>query len=246
MKQKINALVLGIVRHSDRTDVVTLYSRQQGRISVAIPARSTTRRRSANPALMPLSVIEGEISKKTGSELWRLWSFSLSEPLNKLHIDPAKTAIGMFVAEFLAHLLREQTPDPGLWNAVMESLRILDREQNQYRIANFHIVLLWQMMTPAGIVPDINSHASDGSEQWLDMRSGRYTSIRPQHNDIVQPRYASIPLLLHRLTFRNSHCLRISGEDRYMLCEWILRYYAVHLPGMGSIRSHHILHTLFS
>ncbi len=244
MRQKIDALVLGLVRHSERTDVATLYTRQLGRLSVAVPVAKGPRRRGANPPLMPLSVIEGEVSDRPGSELARLWRFSLLEPFVAMRADPLKSAVAMFVGEFLGRLLREQAPDPALWQAVYAALRRLDAETDPRRTANFHIVLLWQMLAPAGIIPDLTSRRS-GEEQWLDMRSGLYTSIRPPHGDVLPPRHADLPPLLARLTLANSHALCLSGEDRYLVCEALLHYYAVHLPGLGTVRSHHILRELF-
>ncbi len=244
MKKKILALVVNIVRHSDTTDVATLYSREEGRLSVAVPARSKGRR-STNPPLMPLTVIEGEVSSRTGMELMRLWRFSIAEPLGALHSDPAKIAVGMFMSEFLGRLLREQAPDPAVWRAVATALLRLNEEENPLRVANFHIIFLWQMLPPAGIMPDIGSFRADEPQQWLDMRSGIYTSLRPGHSDVVVPQYAGVPLLLERLNFRSSHCLRITGEQRSLLADALLHYYAVHLPGMGGMKSHRVLTEVF-
>lgn len=244
MRQKIDALVLGLVRHSERTDVATLYTRQLGRLSVAVPAARGPRRRGANPPLMPLSVIEGEVSTRPGSELASLWRFSLLDPFAAMRADPLKSAVAMFAGEFLGRLLREQAPDQALWQAVYSALGRLDAETDPRRVANFHIVLLWQMLAPAGITPDLTSRRR-GEEQWLDMRTGLYTSIRPAHADVLLPRYADVPLLLARLSFANSHALRLTGEQRYLVCEALLHYYAVHLPGLGSVRSHHVLRELF-
>lgn len=245
MKEKIEALVLGLVRHNDQTDVATLYTRGQGRVSVAVPARPS-RRRTANPALMPLSVIEGEISRRSPGSMGKLWRFSLTDPLPRLRLDPVKTAVGMFVAEFLGHLLREQAPDSTMWRAVVTALRWLDKEENSRRTANFHIVMLWHLLAPAGIIPDTASFRTGKGPQWLDMRSGSYTSVKPSHGDVVAPKYASLPLLLARINFRNSHLLRLSGQQRYQLCEALIHYYSVHLPGIGNMHSHHILRDIFN
>lgn len=244
MRQKVQAIVLGIVRHNERTDVATLYTQQAGRLSVAVPAAKGSRRRSGNPPLMPLSVIEGEVGRRPGSELASLWCFSLTEPFASMRADPYKSAVAMFTGEFLDRLLREHAPDPTIWHAVMGAMKRLDAETDPRRVANFHIVMLWQMLAPAGIIPDLTSRRPR-EEQWLDMRTGLYTSIRPSHGDIVVPAYADLPLLLARLNFGNSHALRLNGEQRYLLCEALLHYYAVHLPGLGRVRSHHILRTLF-
>lgn len=244
MKQKIQALVLSRVRHSDTTDVAVLYAKSQGRVSVAVPAPSPRRKRS-NPPLMPLSVIETEIDSKFTPALPRMWRFSIIEPMGRLHIEPAKSAIGIFITEFLGHLIKEQNPDPALWQAVVDALRILDAEKNATRVANFHIVLLWQLLAPVGIVPDLDRY-NPKEDLWLDMRGGCYTSIRPLHADVLPPQFASLPPTLARLNFRNSHKLILSGEQRYNLCRELLHYYSVHLPGLGNLHSHHILRTLFS
>ena len=243
MRQKIEGIVLGIVRHNENTDVATLYTREMGRVGVAVPAAKRMRR-GGNAPLMPLSVIEGEVSRRQGSDLLRMWRFATVEGWSALRNDPMKVAVGMFVCEFLNRLLREQAPDAPLWRGGVNMLRLLDGEHNPVRVANFHLVLLWQMLYPAGIVPDLSSRRR-GETQWLDMRRGIYVGVRPSHSDVVAPQWADVPPLLARLTFRNSHRLRLTGDDRYLICEALLHYYAVHLPGLGALKSHHVLRTLF-
>lgn len=244
MRQKETAIVVNIIRHSDTTDIATLYSRESGRISVAVPARGS-RRRGGFPPLTPLTIIEGEVSRRAGAELMRLGRFGILEPLGALHREPEKIAVGMFVSEFLSRLLREQVADAAVWRTVSGALTMLNYETNRMRVANFHIVFLWQMLSPSGIVPDTGSYTDTEAAQWLDMRRGIYTTVKPSHSDVVSPQYADVPLLLSRLTFRNSHCLRLTGEQRTQLVDVLLHYYMVHLPGLGSMRSHHVLSEVF-
>lgn len=246
MDTKIKALVLSVVRHSDTTHIITLYSRQHGRMAVAIPAAAGKRNRS-NPPLMPLSVITGELSPRPTAGLHRLRQYSLLIPMMSLHLDPLKTTVSLFLAEFLTHLLREQVADTQMWNYIITALECFDKEDNPQRAANFHIVFLWHLLSRTGIMPDTGSYdALTSLPQWLDMRTGTYTTQRPAHSDVVTPRFAHLPLILARINFRNSSVLSLSGEQRYSLLQALIHYYSVHLPGFGNLKSHHILRDVFS
>lgn len=235
MNRTVKGIVLKRTRHSDKSDILTLYTPEEGRIGVACPAPSARRR-----SFPLLSIIEGTLPSHSRSGISRLGSPSMREPFPSLRSHPGKTAVSLFIADFLDHLLQLQEPEPALWNFIAASLRFFDSSDSGW--ADFHISFLSRLTRAAGIFPDI--------ESWkpgciFDMRAGKYLSSLPSHRDIFQGEAARIPLLLSRLSPGHRFHLHLNGSLRYSILEGILRYYSLHLPGMEGVKSHRILSSIF-
>lgn len=237
MRTKIKGIVLNIVKHSDRHNVVNLYTPTHGRITCVAPAGG---QRSKLPRLMLLSTIETEINFSSTRELQQLRTYALSDVHPSLYTDPMKMTIAIFLADFLNHLLKEAQPDAGIWKFIQGSLSLLDISRLS---PNFHLVFISAIAPFVGIQPDLEGC---NSNKWFDMRAGRYTAVAPPHNDFLPPGMSHWPSLLSRLTYYNADCLRLSGEQRYQILESILHYYALHIPGIASMKSHHVMREIFT
>lgn len=241
MYEKFRAIVLSTVRHSDKTNIVSLYTDTRGHLSVAVQAPAQTRGgRLRAAALMPLSVIEGEVNFNGVSILLPMRRFSSLRANTRIIGNPFKSAIAMFVSEFLMRLLRESPADETLWNFLAVSIATLDATTEP---ANFLPTFLSLLTRYTGIRPDTADY-HDGAV--FDMREGRFAEFHPLHNDTVSGDEARVLLLLSRLSYRNYTLIRMSVESRRRILNGLLHYYAVHFPGLERLRSPEILSGLFS
>ena len=241
MHQRFNAIVLGTVRHSDRVSIIHLYTDTHGRMAAVIPAGGSSRAsRMRRAATMPLSVIEGEINFRTDRELQTLGRYTLARPNNGIYGNPAKSAVALFIAEFLSNTLREALPDPLLWQFLDTSVRELDTTP---AAANFHLAFLSRMTAFAGITPDTGDYTPHAR---FDMREGRYTDHTPPHADVLAGEEARMPLLLSKLDYVNCRRLRMSADTRRRLLAGLIRYYAIHIPGADRFNSTEILRQVFA
>lgn len=240
MKEKITFIVLGTVHHSDTTDILTLYSREHGRLSVTSrtgAGRSAAMRRAM---LQPLSVLTGEVDFRRDRELHRLGAVSAANPLRGVRTDPAKNCTSIFIAEFLSRLLRETEPDTRLFDGLVARLETFSAMRRG--AANFHLALLIELLEPAGIRPDIRQHPD---QIWFDMREGKFSASPPLHPDFLPPAdSARLPALM-RMTCRNCRLYRFDGTARRHLLSRLLQYYSCHLPGTSTMRSPDILRQIF-
>lgn len=240
MHSTLKAIVLGTVRHSDRVNIVSLYTDTLGRISVVAPASGTSRAaRLRRAALMPLSVIETDINIHPTRELQSLGRTSLLRPNNGIAGHPLKSALALFAADFLSHLLRDADADPMLWRAIVRGIEALNRCPNP---ANWHITFLSQLTTPLGIRPDVSGCDGDSV---FDMREGRYVRFTPTHRDVLTDDEADAPRLLSRLNYDNFHRLRLTRTRRQRMLDGLLKYYAIHIPGVSMEKSLQVLRALF-
>lgn len=241
MTEKIQAIVLGSVRHSDRASIVNVYTRTRGRMSLLVNAGAGKSARRSAAMVMPLAQIEFECDMAGTRELRRPKGMAFAYSYRNLYFSPAKNAIGIFMAEFLTRLLREADPDPLAFRYISESLVALDALPGA--AANFHITFLAGLTTFMGIAPDLESYRPGAM---FDMRSGVYTRMHPGHKDILTGDEARAPLLMSRLGYANMHRLRLRRADREAMLAGLLRYWGIHFPGTGNLRSADILSTLFS
>lgn len=242
MKNKIKAIVLGRIKHSEKSDIITLYSLEAGRIVALTPARVSRSRRTSSSLLFPLCMIESEININPTLELQKLNTFSIIRSWHNIYFHPVKNAMALFISEFLNRLLRESIPDNPLWNFIVNSISLLDSMTENDGLACFHLAFCISLLGFAGIMPDV-SNSSD--KPFFDMRYASYTDLRPMHKDVIGGRYAHIPALIARMNFRNMKLFRLSKQQRDRILDGILYYYAIHLPGFDSMKSPKVLKELF-
>lgn len=241
MIEKIQAIVLGRVRHSDRNEIVTLYTRSRGRMAVVSACGAGKRGRMRSASLQPLAVIEADMDIRPQQELQTLRRFGSATVWRNIYFHPVRSSIVLFMAEFLGRLCRECSPDAAMWDFIYGSVAILDTAPTA-QLANHHIALLVSLLSFSGIMPDVATWAPG---RWFDMRGGVYCDFPPAHGDRLMPEDAAVSVKLLRMDFLNARRYRFSREQRRRITEALLRYYAVHFPGISGLRSLEILVEVF-
>lgn len=239
--ERIHGIVTDIVRHSDRHNIVTLFTREKGSVSFLTSARSGRSDKIRNARLQLLSVVESDVNFKGTSRLPSLSSVTTVDVWKDMYFNPVKGAIVMFIAEFLHRYLREAAPDPLFWDFVRESLRILD--ERRVGTSNFHISFLKSALQFAGISPDMSDYEKG---DYFDMCSGVFVAERPAHNYFLYPEEASFLPKFMRINFNNDKFFRFRAGERKRVMGSLLRYYSVHFPGMAAMRSPSVLAEVFS
>ncbi|MDE6009605.1 MAG: DNA repair protein RecO C-terminal domain-containing protein [Muribaculaceae bacterium] len=239
MIEKISGIVLDVTRHSDRHNVVTLFTRSRGRISFLSGAGGGRAGRLRNSRLQLLSVIETDINFRQNAELQKLGAFSLSYIWSGIYFHPVKSMITLFISDFLNRLLRASMSDPALYDYIVNSLRLFDgMEQGAF---DFHIAFLASLLPFMGIQPD-SSDWHPGS--YFDMRNGTFTDHRPPHVDFLQGDEARVAAQMSDIDFANISALSLDHASRRTLLDTLMRYYSIHYPGISSLPSLDILRQL--
>ena len=240
MAEKIIGIVLNIRKYNDRNCVVTLFTRQRGRLSFISPIGTGKAGNARRARLQPLAIIETEISYRPHAELQRLGALSTSEIWRDIYFHPAKRAIALFISEFLYRLLNATMPDELLFDFLIHSFRLLD--QMNERIEDFHLVFLVSLLSFSGIQPDVRRF-QDGFV--FDFDSGSFVPEFEAKGPRLKGEEAKAVNFVSRLNFSNMKSLRLTSANRRQILYGLLNYYSYHFPGIGALKSPDILREVF-
>lgn len=240
MGEKIRGIVLNVRKYNDRNSIVTLYTRERGRVSFISAMGSGKASNSRRARLQPLSLIETEVNFKASTELQRLGAINTPEVWNDLYFHPVKIAVALFISEFLYKLLNDTTPDGRLFDFLEKSIRFLDRMEAG--VSNFYIPFLVSMLTFSGIQPD-TSQLSRGNV--FEFASGAFVPEKEAKGIFMKGEEGEAVKFVCRINFNNMKCLRLNGTNRRQILYGLLNYYSYHFPGLGNMKSPDVLRETF-
>lgn len=241
MLQKFHGVVLYVVKYSDKSNIVHVYTEQAGQMSFLIPAVRRSRKAAVNPVLFrPFSLLEFEADVRPRSALSpvreaRLWHSSDSIPFH-----PYKMGISMFLSEFLYRVLQEEGENRPLFAYLVNSVRWLDACGKDF--SNFHLVFLIRLTRFLGFYPNIE-HYTEGC--CFDMLNACFVKDTPSHGLFLSPWESSRIISLMRMNYETMHLFAMSRTDRSRCLEVIIRYYRLHLPAFPELKSLDVLAELF-
>ncbi|MDE7407698.1 MAG: DNA repair protein RecO [Muribaculaceae bacterium] len=240
MLTTLHIITLNTVKYSDRTSILTAYSRESGRISFAIQAgngREAARRRAL---LMPLSVVECVADVVPGRELLTMREPRALMPAHMVHMDAARSVIALFICDVLGAVLRESQPDELMWDFVADAVAHLNDESVQ--VANFPLAFMVLLSRFTGVEPDWSGW-STGSV--FDMSDGIFRATPPLHRYWLGVSESALAASLGRITWRNMRVYRFNREQRARILDMILQYYTLHYANLSNLKSIEVLHALF-
>ncbi len=239
---KIRFIALRVTRYNDRQNILTAYSRELGRVSLAVPAgrgRDAGRLRALS---MPLRLVECEADPRAGREIMPLRQAVAVETCSSVWSHPLKQMMAMFLAEVMAVVTRDNAAaDEGLYSFLEGTVKVLDLMRDD-RLGNFHICFLCHLGRLMGVEPDI--------ETWrqgylLDMRDGQWRGSMPIHGDALTHEESLLAARLSRMTYANQHIYRFTREQRARTLDLLMRYLSIHLAPLTGVKSLEVLRGMF-
>lgn len=241
MKQVVSIVALRCVRYNDSHNILTVYSRENGRMALLLAAgggKEAVRRRSL---LQPLSMAEIEVNVMRGHDIHRIGEVRPLGTHHSVAVNPLKASVAMFLAEVLGIVLREGGADARVFDFIASSITVLNELPGD-RVANFHLRFLWGLADLLGIAPDTGSYAPG---RVFDFAAGRWGVSAPLHNDCLIGMESDFVARLGRMTYGNMHRFRLSRSERDRAITGILHYYSIHHTPMDGVKSLDILRSIF-
>jgi DNA repair protein RecO (recombination protein O) len=119
------AVVLRAVDYGESDRVVTLLTRERGKLAAFARAARASRRRFGG-ALEPFTVVAAELVERRESELWTLDSVSPRRSFGAIRGDLARIACAAHACEVARALVRDAEPHPELFDLLVDYLAALD------------------------------------------------------------------------------------------------------------------------
>lgn len=240
MLSKTRGIVLHFIPYNDKYAIIYMYTEGFGRVSYLISRNRGKKSPISKALFMPLSILEMEVDHQNKRELQRIKEVKPCFPISNIPAHPIKNVLGLFIAEILYRVVKEQEPDNRLFGFLYDSIYLL--EKTEEGIANFHLVFLLNLPLYLGVFPHMETFQE---ASYFDMLSGTFTDQVPMHSHYLNPQESVFFARLLRISYENMSLYSFSRQNRVEIINHILEYYRLHLPEFPEIKSLAILQSLF-
>ncbi len=234
--QTTQAIVLRSIRHGDSTVVLKAYTRRFGPRSYLV---RTGKKGARMAMLQPLNRLEVVVREDPDRDLTALREIRVEKPFTRIHADPLRSALALFIQEVLYKVLREGSCDEQLYRFLDEALQGLDSFDD---IRHFPSLFLIHMAAHLGF----GMEGPGEGEDRFDLLEGHFLRGDAPHGHTVGP---PLSLALARLLACGD--LRTQApvlplEQRRQLLDHLLLYFRLHVEGLGELRSPAMLQQVLS
>ena len=238
MQAKTEAIVLKTFKYSETSIIAKIYTQEFGLLSFMVHGVRKKKSKFSASLFQPLQILSLEINYKTKSNLHNIKDISLSEGVQNIHSNIIKSSIAFFLAELVSKTVREEEENENLFRFLHNSIVFLEAAEDT-EISNFHLIFLIGLSRYLGFYPN------NSDMPYFNTLTGNFEqAYNTQYcfNDIE----SSVLKQLLEQNYSNSQNLNINKECRQSLLVGILKFYHIHLPEMGEIKSLDVLKMVFS
>ncbi|NJM93292.1 MAG: DNA repair protein RecO [Cytophagales bacterium] len=229
MLVKTRGIVFTFIRYGDSSIIVKVFTEELGLQSYVVNGVRSPKAQSKMALFQPLTLLDLVVYHHPGKDLHRLSEHRCAYSFVSIPFDIKKTAIALFLAEFLTRGLREEGRAAELFSFLDQSIRILDTQTEHY--SNFHLSFLLRLAKFLGFDP-VNS-----GEIYLQILKHTPDKV------VAEQEQQAINFFLDQ-PFGTS--CNMSNEMRRDLLQIILDFYALHLDHIGTLRSLAVLREVLS
>ncbi len=223
MLLKSFAVALHYFPYRDTSVIARFFTENHGLQSFIASGVRSSKSRLSPGLFQPLSLVDLVHYHHPNKDLHRLSEIRPNRILQSIPLHPAKSAMAMFVAEYLSRVLRDQVENPPLFALLTQWIVGLDSRCERFESA--HLALVWHSFSSLGIAP----------ENWEVMFQS--AQLRAEEPALLRDFFTSDDL------FEN---LRLSSHRKQFVLDYLLRYTSEQLEGMGELKSLPVLRQLFS
>ena len=238
MLVKTQAIVLKTYKYSETSIIAKIFTRKYGLLSFMVHGVRKKKSKFSASMFQALQVLDIEIQYKTKSNLHSIRDLSLSEGIQSIHSKIVKSSIAFFLAEVVSKTVREEEANEELFNFLHNSVVFLEKAEDDI-ISNFHMVFLISLSKYLGFYPNYSK------KLYFNIFTGGFENNYNSQYCFDEKETDLFGKLL-KLNYSSCQQISINQEQRRSLISGILRFYSIHLPEMGEIKSLEVLEVVFS
>ena len=242
---KTKGIVLRTVKYGETSVIVTIFTELFGvRPYLVNGVRKSTKKGSGKANLFqPAAILDMIVYHNELKNLQRIrefrWGFLYSHILS----DVKKNAVALFLIELLTKCLKQPEANPDLFQFTEDIFMHLD-SSTENAAANLPLFFALHLTVFLGL--RMNDNYSD-SKTFLDLQEGGFVDEKPHHPYFVEDKEARITShILKVMQPEELEDTMLNHEFRKSLLYVYEKYYALHIPDFGSLRSLPVLSELFS
>ena len=240
MIHKTRGIVLHTTRYGESSLVVHCYTEDYGRQSLMLKGVRKSRKQNRSNLFQPLFILDFEVYHKNTREMQLVKEVTRAIPMNSIPYDITKSTQAIFMAEVLYRVVKEQEPNPMLAHFLISSIQYLDALEEPS--ADFHIIFLFQLSKYLGFYPQNNYGQI---HKYFDLSSGLFKTHVGDPEIYLDGALSKLWSRFIELDYQNVKEAGFNSVQRKVILEKLVRYYKLHVEGMGDIRSLVVLHDFF-
>ncbi|MEE2918964.1 MAG: DNA repair protein RecO C-terminal domain-containing protein [Bacteroidota bacterium] len=229
------AIVIGGVAYGDRSRIVRLLTEAHGVVPLWVPNASKSK------ALWhPMAVVEiVDLRQGKSGGLWTAREWKRSAPQLMYRREPARSAVGFFIAEVLSHSLEEGAPAPEVHHLACLAANWLDAASD---IPWIHVKFMAEFVHALGLLPQ-----EPPVSGWpLDISTGEYVRAELAPKTAVDAATVRGMREIVGMDFGEVHRLNWAREQRKALVLGAHRYVQAQLGKSRELKSYDVLEALFA
>ena len=235
-------IMIGAVRHNDRTSVAHIFTRDHGMVPFIWFLSKSGKNASRNTLLQPLTQLEYQAEYIPTESLQHIKEAKNCSPYRDIPRNPMKSSISLFLSEFLTHALRSEQNNPSLFRYLTESLGWLDSAQDG-SYANFHIAFMIGVAAYTGICPNADDYTPGAI---LDLREGCFSLLEPKHTEWLNRELSYKLFLLMDPDLDAIKDAPLTSQERVLLLNALNTWFRLHVPSFPILKSIEVLEAVFS
>lgn len=208
-------IVLHTTKFGENSIVVHTLSRDYGRRSFLVRGAG----KKVMSLLLPLNILEAEITESTKSTLYTARNLTSRHPLLGIRNNIYKNTMTMFLSEVIYRTIKEGAQEHDLFEWCRGQILLLSAMESDF--SNFHIRFLLELSVALGFSPETSD-------------------LMP----FVEENYTTVSEFM-TASFAESMLIPLSGQVRNKICEDVLRYIEYHSESTLTINSLKVLRELF-
>lgn len=240
MIRKTRGIVLHTTKYGESSLVIHCYTEQAGRQTFMVKGVRKSRKQNRANLFQPLFILDFEVYHKDSRDIQLVKEVSRAIPLNSIPFDITKSTQAIFIAEVLYRVVREEESNPVLANFLISTIQYLDTMEEAS--PDFHILFMFQLSKHLGFYPQ-NNYAADRS--FFNLVSGRFKTQFGDPEVFLDQGASELWNRFLSSDIQSVRGERFNGVQRKNILDNLVRFYKLHVSGMGDIRSLEILHAFF-
>ncbi|HJU45575.1 MAG TPA: DNA repair protein RecO [Chitinophagaceae bacterium] len=245
MIHKTRGIVLRTVKYGETSVIVSIYTELFGLQSYIVNGVRKSSKKGPGKAnlFQPAALLDLVVYHNDLHNLQRLKEFKWSYLYETILSDIRKNTVALYMIELLQKTIKQPESNADLYAFIEDAFMHLDRS-NDAVAANFALFFALHLTFFFGFRL---SDSYSEKDKVLDLQEGIFISSTPSHGYYLDGQFSYTTSQL--LKVRQPHELeeiRLNAEMRRTLLQAYEHFYALHVPGFGSLRSMPVLQEILS